>query len=336
VRDAAADVAAGLEGALAGLAHAVAGAALGWLVLGVVLHLANQVARGRGWYAIVRAATEPDPEVRRRDAIAAWVAGAGAGGVASGRGGDAVRVLLLARRAPRAGCPLLAGTLVAEGAGELATGAVLLALALAIGVGPALGVSLTTVAYVVAAGAAAVGAAAAIRLVTRRAGRTVVGRTRPPASLRRRRFVRMRGIAARVGRGCAPLGEPGAYVRAVLPWQLASRAFRLAAIACFLAGFGLPATPEAVLLVAFAQGSTRILPFAPASVGTGAAMLAATFGPVTGTAVPAGELAAFFVGTSAVLTVVGTALALAICLRAVRWRGALDALRLARRSPARA
>ena len=45
-------------------------------------------------------------------------------------------------------------------------------------------------------------------------------------------------------------------------------------------------------------------------------MLAATFEPVTGTAVPAERLAAFFVGTSTVLTVVGTALALAICLRA--------------------
>ena len=42
-------------------------------------------------------------------------------------------------------------------------------------------------------------------------------------------------------------------------------------------------------------------------------MVAATFGPVTGQYVPAEQLAAFFIGTSTVLTVVGTALALILC-----------------------
>ena len=73
------DAAAALERALAGLVDAVAGVAMGWLVLGVVLHLANQVARGRGWYAIVRTACDEDPGPRRRDVVTAWVAGAGAG-----------------------------------------------------------------------------------------------------------------------------------------------------------------------------------------------------------------------------------------------------------------
>src|ERR687893_1238527 len=104
------DAAGALEHAFAGLVDAVAGVAPGWLVLGVVLHLANQVARGRGWYAVIRTA---GADLRRRDAIAAWVAGAGAGGVVSARGGDAVRVLLMRRRLPDAGCPMLAGTLVA-------------------------------------------------------------------------------------------------------------------------------------------------------------------------------------------------------------------------------
>ena len=99
----------------------------------------------------------------------------------------------------------------------------------------------------------------------------------------------------------------------MLPWRLASRVFRLTALACFLAAFPLPATFAAVLLVTFAQCGGRLVPFSPASVGTGVAILAATFGPVTGTYVPPAELAAFFVGTSTVLTVVGTALALVLC-----------------------
>src|ERR671933_2559608 len=86
----------------------------GWLAVGVLLHLANQVARGRGWYAIVCNACDERP--RRRDAIAAWIAGAGAGGVASARAGDALRILLLTRRLPSARGSVLAGTLVAESA----------------------------------------------------------------------------------------------------------------------------------------------------------------------------------------------------------------------------
>jgi hypothetical protein len=267
-------------------------AAAGWLTLGVVLHLANQVARGRGWCSIVRAAARDQQTPRRRDAIAAWIAGAGAGGIVSARGGDAVRVLLLRRRLPDAGCPLLVGTLVAEGAGELAVGIAILALALAIGVGPGLGISATTVACLLAA-AAAIAAILAFAW----------------------RFQRVRRIAAGIRRGCAPLRSPGAYARSVLPWQLASRAFRLGALGCFLAAFSLPATPTAVLLVACAQGGGRLVPFAPASVGAGVALLAATFGPVTGTAVSPERLAAFFIGTSTVLTVVGTGLAIALCAR---------------------
>src|SRR3954451_25410046 len=127
------DVAAAIERAIAGLVDAVAGVAPGWLVLGVALHLANQVARGRGWFAVVCSASEATP--RKRDTITAWVAGAGAGGVVSARGGDAVRVLVLARRMPgEGGRALLAGTLVAESVGECTLGLATFALALAIGI----------------------------------------------------------------------------------------------------------------------------------------------------------------------------------------------------------
>jgi hypothetical protein len=263
--DAAVELAAAGERAISAFAGAVAGAAPGWLALGVALHLANQVLRGRGWYVLVRVACAGDPDARPRDAIAAWVAGAGAGGVASARGGDAVRVLLLARRAPRAGCPLLTGTLVAEGAGELAVGVVVLAAALVLGVGPELSAS-------PAMAASALGASLLVLVAI-----TVA-----------MRLPRLRGVLVGVGRGCAALRAPGTYGRRVLPWQLGSRACRLAALACFLAAFPLPVTLAAVLLVAFAQGSGRLLPFAPASVGAGVAMLAASFATVTGNAVPAG------------------------------------------------
>lgn len=272
-----------------------------WLVLGVALHLANQLARGRGWHAVVRTAL-PEGGVRRRDAIVAWVAGAGAGGLVSARGGDAVRLFIVGRRAPGTPWPVLAGTLVAEGAGEAAIGIAVLAAAVFLGAGPELGPpGAPLIAGVTGALLAAVAALAWIRAHPHRCPR-------------------LRAFAARFGRGCSPLRAPRGYATRVLPWQLASRTCRLAALACFLAAFGLPATPAAVLLVTFAQTSGRLIPFGPAAVGAGVAVLAATFEPVTGSAVPVDRLGAFFIGTSTVLTIVGTVLAMIICLRAASWR----------------
>ena len=108
-----------------------------WLVAGVVLHLCSQLSRGRGWYAIVCAAHPSGDRPRRRDVLLTWVAGAGASGVLSARGGDALRVLLLRRRMTTT-CPTLVGTLAAETVAETALGALLTAWALTAGFIPGL------------------------------------------------------------------------------------------------------------------------------------------------------------------------------------------------------
>jgi hypothetical protein len=295
------------------MAHALAGASAGWLALGVLLHLANQAVRGRGWYAVARVASPDDPTLRRRDAILAWVAGAGAGGVVSARGGDVVRVLLLSRRARDTRGSVLTGTLVAEAAGDALVGAAVLGLAVALGAAPALGLPGTaTLAW-------AGGALAALALI---------------AFVLRRRGGRAARIAAGVGRGCAPLGHPVVFACRVLPWQVGSRALRAAAIACFLLAFSLPAGLAAVLLVMLAQSGGRLLPLAPASAAASVAMLAAGFGPATGTHVATADVAAFMVGMSLLLTVAGAVLAVGvICAgadRAAVWR----ALRPRRRAAA--
>ncbi|HEU5058050.1 MAG TPA: lysylphosphatidylglycerol synthase domain-containing protein [Kofleriaceae bacterium] len=295
------------------MGNALAGASVSWLALGVLLHLGNQAVRGRGWFAIVRAAGSEDGAPRRRDAILAWVAGAGAGGVVSARGGDVVRVLLLSRRARGTRSSVLAGTLVAEAAGDALVGAAVIALAVALGAAPAFGLP---GAGVLAIGAGAVALLAVLALVLRRRGG------------------RLARIAAGVGRGCAPLGHPAAFARRVLPWQVGSRALRAAAIACFLLAFSLPAGAAAVLLVMLAQSGGRLLPLAPASAAASVAMLAAGFGPATGTHVATADVAAFMIGMSLLLTVAGAVLAVAvICAgadRAAVWR----ALRPRRRATA--
>ena len=95
-----------------------------WMVGGVLLHLAGQLARGRAWHAVIRAAHGADVTVRRRDVLRAWVAGAGVTGIVSARGGDVVRVLMLRQRLPGTTCATLAGTLAAETVAETACGAV--------------------------------------------------------------------------------------------------------------------------------------------------------------------------------------------------------------------
>jgi len=302
-------------GAVNEMGNALAGASVGWLALGVLLHLANQAVRGRGWFAIVRSASPGDDGLRRRDAILAWVAGAGAGGVVSARGGDVVRVLLLGRRAPDTRSSVLAGTLVAEAAGDAVVGIAVIGLAVALGAAPAFGLPGPT---------ALAGAGAALALLA------VV------ALVLRRRGGRAARIAAGVGRGCAPLGHPLTFARCVLPWQAGSRALRAAAIACFLLAFSLPAGVAAVLLVMLAQSGGRLLPLAPASAAASVAMLAAGFGPATGTSVHAADVAAFMIGMSLLLTLAGAVLAVAvICAgadRAAIWR----ALRPRRRAAAAA
>jgi lysylphosphatidylglycerol synthase-like protein len=297
------------------LGNALTGASAGWLALGVLLHLANQAVRGRGWFAVVRAASPDDGALRRRDAILAWVAGAGAGGVVSARGGDVVRVLLLGRRADGTRNSVLTGTLVAEAAGDAIVGAAVIALAVALGAAPAFGLPGGET-LAIAGGVLALLAVVAL-VVRRRGGRAA-------------------GIAAGIGRGCAPLGRPLTFARTVLPWQAGSRALRAAAIACFLMAFSLPAGAAAVLLVMLAQSGGRLLPLAPASAAASVAMLAAGFGPATGTHVAAADVAAFMIGMSLLLTLAGAVLAVAvICAgadRAAVWR----ALRPRRRAAAAA
>ena len=58
---------------------------------------------------------------RRRDVLATWIAGAGASGVLSARGGDALRILLM-RRHMTTTCPRLIGTLAAETVAETVLG----------------------------------------------------------------------------------------------------------------------------------------------------------------------------------------------------------------------
>ena len=264
-----------------------------WMVAGVLLHLAGQLARGRAWYAVVRAAHAVDVTVRRRDVLRAWVAGAGVTGIASARGGDVVRVLMLRRRLETTTCATLVGTLAAEAVAETACGTLVVGWAAGAGLMPAAGGSGLL---------AALGAVAAMVAI---------------AWACTRRWERLRRVRDEAWQGLAALRRPRFYARSVLPWELLGRTVRLGSLTCFLIAFGLPVSPAAVALVMAAQAGGRLVPFGPAGTGVSLAILAVAFGTVTGEAVSAERLATFVVGTSAILTVVGLALSAALMLQAM-------------------
>jgi len=304
--DAAHGTAHAIERAAAGLWDAIGGASPGWLVLAVVLHLANQLARGRGWFVILGQSGCGAPRLNPRDAIAAWVAGAGVGGVLSARGGDAARLMLVRRRLPDTGYPVLAGTLVAEAAGEALLGLALAVIVLGGGIGAGLGFERETIAVVAVAVLVAL----------------------PAGLVLRSRSSRARRLLAGLRQGCAALGHPGVYARGVLPWQLTSRLMRAASLLAFLAAFHLPVTLAAAGLVMVAQGGGRMLPLAPASLAAGVAVLAAGFPQATGSEVGVGVLAAFLVGMSTLLTMVGVLLATMVAVWMVGAGPVLALLRL--------
>ena len=213
-----------------------------WLVAGVVLHLCSQLARGRGWHSVICAAHPDEVHPRRRDVLATWIAGAGASGVLSARGGDALRILLM-KRHMKTTCPRLIGTLAAETVAETALGALLTVWALSAGLVP---------------------------------------------------------------------------------------------------GLHRPGLATAALVVMVAHSSGRLLPFSPASAATSLGLLVAAFPAVTHTNTGAGELTAFYLGSTGLLTVVGIGFSALVLVRELGLAGArrvggeaLERLRVPRKAPVR-
>jgi hypothetical protein len=257
------------------------------LAAGVALHLGADGIRNRGWCGIVRAAC-PTAAPRVRDVQVAAFAGGGVNGVVPARGGDALKLAVLRRRAPGVPLSTLAATLVADSLLEGLAGVALLAWALTAGVvplaplteHPALAAALAALAALVAVGG--------LRLARRR----------------------LPNIAA----GLAVLGRPRALVTDVLSWQLLARAVRLVAIACCLAACGLPASAEAALLTMAVEGATRVR-VAPVSGTLRLGLLAYGLPALTGAAVPVSAIVAYLTLVTAARSGAGLAVSLAVLAR---------------------
>src|SRR3954468_2318253 len=176
------------------------------LLAGVAFCVLGGMVRVRAWQA---ALSDTTPSVRYRDVVLAHLGGAGFNGIVPAHGGDAVKLALLKRRRPEARFGQLLGSLAPPAAVEALVTALLLAWAIAGGV---LGTPSPGQIPLPLVGAAAAVAAGVLWILARKAPRLL-------------RDVRS---------GMAALRHPGELFRAVAPWVLVARAFRLMALGCFL------------------------------------------------------------------------------------------------------
>ncbi len=274
-------VAAWARSAAEEIVGALARAHIGWVVAAVLLHVAGQLCRGLAWRGVLAASW---PGVSRRRACAWHVCGSGLSGVLSSRGGDAVRIALAKRELPQATWPALAGTLVAEGSFETVIGLALTVAAVSIGVGMVASPSLAAVAGV--AGLVLAGAVLASRCA------------------------RVRRIVLELGRGAAVLADPARFGRQVVPWQIAGRALRMAAVWCFLHAAGLPAGPAMVVAATVVQGSGNGIPIPGAGIAAAAAGLLVALPIAAGRPVDPVAVTTLAVLQPGTLTVVGVTLSL--------------------------
>src|SRR4051812_42349621 len=225
------------------------------LVAGVVLTVLGGIVRMRAWHA---ALTDITPEARYRDVVVAHLGGAGFNGIIPAHGGDAVKLALLKRRVSDVRIGQLLGSLAPPAAVEATVTALLLVWALSTGL---LGAPSSGQIPLPLVGAAAAVAAGLLWLLARRAPRLL-------------RDVRS---------GMAALRHPGELFRAVAPWVLVARAFRLMALGCFLLAVGLPVTLIGMLVVMAIQGGVGS--GGPASAAMRIAVLTASLPAAIGHAV---------------------------------------------------
>jgi uncharacterized membrane protein YbhN (UPF0104 family) len=302
------------------LLHRAASVDPALVVLGIVLYVLAQCVRTLGWHTILRAAYPDANELRRRDTMAAYLAGAGLNGVIPARGGDIVKLWLLHRRIGGARYPTLAATFVPETLFETFFGFALVIWALTQGFLPVPTSSgempHVDVTLLMEHPLSAIAGTAVL-----------AGLGYGVYRLLRRRVA---DLTVRLRQGVVILRDPRRFVRGVASWQALGRLIRLGSLAAFMEAFHLPVTVSTVVLVMAAQGGGRIIPLAPASAGLRLAMLSYGFVETTGHAVDIAAITTFTFGVGALLMLTGLVVglvALGLQLETASPRTALAAAR---------
>jgi uncharacterized membrane protein YbhN (UPF0104 family) len=289
-------------------------AAVDFAALGIALafHLTNLLLRTRGWRSIV-AASYPRTKVRWRWTFGAYCAGVGINGIAPGRLGDAVKLVLLRRRVDGATFPALASGLVAETLFDVFVGIGLMIWAVQLGVFPSLPDIPAFDLSWAAAHPLATGIAVIVLFGAIACGLIIWGH-------------RVRAFWSRVRQGLAILRTPGRYVRTVVSYQAVGWVCRAASAYFFLEAFHIPATVQNALLVLVVQGMSTALPLTPGGLGPKQALLVVL---LAGQAART-DILAFSVGMEIAVIVFNLVLGMActaVMLKRFGLRGALKDVR---------
>ena len=282
------------------------------LMLAIGCHLLKMACTSRAWRNVLSAAY-PDERVPWRSIYAAYLAGVGINAIIPARAGDAVRIVLAHRAIPGSTYTTVVSSTLVLSFFDMLAASLLLAWALSLGQLPGLDVlsrlesfdfawilsrpmllDLSLAAVIVALGVLAFWIAGHVA-----------------------------NFRERVTQAFAVLRPPTRYLRRVVPWQAADWGLRLCTIWFLLDAFGIPQSLENAGLVQVSQSVATLFPITPGGLGTEQAFLLYVLSGVA----PASVLLAFSVGARLTLTitnVVAGFTAIALTLRTVRFRKALD------------
>jgi uncharacterized membrane protein YbhN (UPF0104 family) len=294
-----------------------------YLAIALAIHLARLALRAYAWRAILRA-SYPGSQVRYRSVFGAYVAGVGINSIVPARAGDAVKLYLIRHRIKGSSYATLTPTLVMETLFDAIVAGGFIIWAAAIGVLPTHQVysrlpsvdwgfflehlRWTEIGLAVLAGALVIGLIA---------------------------FVEGGGeVRARIMRGFAILGQPGALVRGVILPQALSWVLRVASLYYFLEAFRVHASIHNALLALVVDSLATLFPATPGGAGTKQGLIVYLF---RGEAYSKSLLLAFSVGANIALTVFNLAcglLALFLMARTISWRRLKTAQAQEQRQPA--
>ena len=282
------------------------------LALAIGCHLLKMACTSRAWRNVL-AAAYPEERVPWPSIYAAYLAGVGINAIIPARAGDAVRIVLAHRAIPTSTYTTVVSSTLVLSFFDMFAASLLLAWALALGELPGLDVLARLesfdFAWILSRPMLLELSLATVLILLGILGFWIAGHV---ANFRQR-----------VAQAFTVMSPPTRYLRRVAVWQAADWGLRLVTIWFLLDAFGIPQTLRNVGLVQTSQSLATLFPITPGGLGTEQAFLLYVLSGVA----PAATLLAFSVGARLTLTitnVVAGFTAIALTLRTVRFRKALD------------
>jgi uncharacterized membrane protein YbhN (UPF0104 family) len=283
----------------------------GYLVAALLLTLALQLARGHAWANVLRAAY-PGERVPEARVVGSLLVGAGLNGILPARGGDAVKIVLAKHSIERSAYPAVLSSFAALAPFDIAIGVAVLLFAFSRGLLPQPPSLPNLPAFDVS-----FWASHPKTLITVLAALVLLGAV---AALLLSR--RVESFWAELKQGLAIFRTPRLYLQRVAAWQLGAWFLRFASFWMFLEAFHIGGSIENVLLVMSVLAISGTLPFTPGGAGAQQALLVATLGGASRTAV-----LSYSVGQQIAITAWSLLIAFGVLLlvfRVTNWRRLLE------------